>query len=112
MLMYRTSNHSRTIVIIGTIKDPDKPPRSWQSCKDQAALDKWQKAIERDKMVRNIIRSYTKDREQGWNYDLVMENPLGSLRQRPYNYERRSFREGLQQDLGGLLLIREAVQEV
>ena len=35
-------------------------------------------------MVRNIIRSYTKDREQGWNYDLVMEKPLGSLRQRPY----------------------------
>jgi hypothetical protein len=61
-------------------KDPDKPPRSWESCKDQAALDIRQKAIEHDKMVRNIIRSYTKDREQGWNYDLAMANPLGSLR--------------------------------
>ena len=35
-------------------------------------------------MVRNMVRSQANDRKQGWTYDMVIENPLGSLRQRPY----------------------------
>jgi hypothetical protein len=35
-------------------------------------------------MVRNLMESLIKDRERGLEYDLIMENPIGSLRHRPY----------------------------
>ena len=35
-------------------------------------------------MVRNMVRSQANDRRLGWTYDMVIETPVGSLRQRPY----------------------------
>ena len=62
----------------------DKPPRSKESCKTPAAHQKRLKAIAHDHLVKQIVRSYIKDQRDGITYDMIMENPLGSLRQRPY----------------------------
>ena len=42
------------------------------------------KATKHDNMVKQLVRSFLRDRKNGAMYDLFMENPLGSLRQRPY----------------------------
>ena len=63
---------------------PDKPPRSAKSCTTPAAWAKRRKAINHDNLVKQIVRSFIRDRKEGASYDMLMENPLGSLRQRPY----------------------------
>ena len=41
-------------------------------------------AIEHDNLVRYLMESYMADKEAGHGYDFLMENPVGSLRHRPY----------------------------
>jgi len=67
--------------------DATKPPRTLNSCINQADFDKRNKAMKDDKMIQNLIESMCKDRSQGVNYDVIIENPLGSLRHRPYMHQ-------------------------
>ena len=64
--------------------DPTKPPRSAESCKTQLDWSRRRKAINHDNLVRRIVHSFLSDRKEGWDYELFIENPVGSLRQRPY----------------------------
>ena len=64
--------------------DPTKPPRSLESCRTPADHAKRCKAICDDDMCKNILASFFADRKRGLHYELIMENPVGSLRQRPF----------------------------
>jgi len=64
--------------------NPDKPPRTMESCRNRQAVLKRERAIAHDLLVKQIVRSFVRDSSGGAKYDLMMENPLGSLRQRPY----------------------------
>jgi hypothetical protein len=64
--------------------DRNKPPRSEASCVTRKDWMRRRKAIKHDNMVKQLVRSFLRDRKNGAMYDLFMENPLGSLRQRPY----------------------------
>ena len=63
---------------------PDKPPRAESSCTQESHHRLRQKAIEHDLLVRHVITSFIRDRQNGLHYDLLLENPVGSLRKRPY----------------------------
>ena len=61
-----------------------KPPRSRASCKTPEQVFKRQMAIDHDNLVKYLTESYMADKEEGYEYDFLMENPAASLRQRPY----------------------------
>ena len=65
-------------------KDPERPPRRLSSCKKPEDFEKRAKAIAHDKMVENLVLSLLHDMENGADYDALIENPVGSLRRRPY----------------------------
>ncbi len=65
-------------------QDPDKPPRSLESCSSPADREKRKKALDHDRMVKDLISSVIQDREEGVKYEILIENPVGSMRQRPY----------------------------
>ena len=58
------------------------PPRP-QDGSAQAAV-KGRVAQEHDDMVKNLLDSIMKDRQEGYHYDFCIENPRGLLRHRPY----------------------------
>jgi hypothetical protein len=64
--------------------DPDKPPRSAASCKTQSDITKRRMAMRHDMLMKHLINSVLQDKKKGLNYELIIENPVGSLRQRPY----------------------------
>ena len=64
--------------------NPLKPPRSLASCTTQSHLEMRNKAIRDDNMCRNVLASYFADKKDGFSYELIIENPVGALRQRPY----------------------------
>jgi hypothetical protein len=64
--------------------DTTKPPRSLESCTRSGHYEKRLKAIKDDLMVKSLVDSMIEDRRQGMNYHMIIENPLGSLRKRPY----------------------------
>ena len=64
--------------------DHTKPPRSAESCRTQLDWSRRRKALNHDNLVRRIVHSFLNDRKEGWDYELFIENPVGSLRQRPY----------------------------
>jgi hypothetical protein len=64
--------------------DPDKPPRGVKSCHDPEDVIKRNKAVRHDQLVKNLVQSAIADRKRGYDYELVIENPVGSLRQRPF----------------------------
>ena len=63
---------------------PEKPPRSLEGCTTEAAKLKREKAIQHDNMAKNVLASFFRDRRNGFMYDLVIENPVGAMRSRPY----------------------------
>jgi hypothetical protein len=64
--------------------DPDKPPRSVSSCKTQSDVMKRRMAMRHDVLMKHLVNSVMQDRSRGLSYELIIENPVGSLRQRPY----------------------------
>ena len=62
----------------------DKPPRSKLSCKTQADRGKKNKAIRDDNMCKNILASYFRGKSAGHEYQLIVGDPVGALRKRPF----------------------------
>jgi hypothetical protein len=54
------------------------------TCKKPEDFEKRAKAIAHDMMVENLVLSLLHDMENGADYDALIENPVGSLRRRPY----------------------------
>ena len=66
------------------LSDPTKPPRTVGSCKTPRDWERRRKALNHDNLVRSLIKSFVDDRKAGFQYKLFIENPLASLRQRPF----------------------------
>lgn len=64
--------------------DTTKPPRTVGSCKTQKDWESRRKALNPDNLVRRLIKSFVGDRKAGFQYEIFIENPLASLRQRPF----------------------------
>ena len=64
--------------------DPTKPPRKLEGCTNPAATAKRTKALPHDYMVKTMFQSFFKDKGEGYSYKMIVENPVGSLRKRPY----------------------------
>ena len=60
-------------------KDEGKPPRSLESCHTEAEFQKREKAIKHDLMVQQLIQGLITRKQQGGEFEIVMENPVGSL---------------------------------
>jgi len=63
---------------------PEKPPRSKESCVTAVHERMRQKAIDDDEMMRYLTESMLSDWEEGYVYDALIENPHASLRHRPF----------------------------
>jgi hypothetical protein len=66
-------NHHREHSIEG------KPPRSLESCHTAADFQKRQKAINHDLMAQQLTTGLVNRKQQGDGFDIIMENPVGSL---------------------------------
>ena len=44
-------------------------------------------------MVKNMFQSFFKDKSEGYDYKMIAENPVGSLRKRPYMLGERMEKE-------------------
>ena len=64
--------------------DPTKPPRPLESSMMPAHHIKRRKAIRDDDMCKNVLATFFADERRGLNYELIIENPVGPLRQRPF----------------------------
>ena len=73
--------------------DPTKPPRKLEGCTNPAATAKRTKALQHDYMVNNMFQSFFKDKGEGYSYKTIIENPVGSLRKRPYMLGERMQKE-------------------
>ena len=73
--------------------DPTKPPRKLEGCTNPAATAKRTKALQHDYMVKNMFQSFFKDKSEGYDYKMIVENPVGSLRKRPYMLGERMEKE-------------------
>ena len=62
----------------------NKPRRNLESCTTRSHMDKRCKAMRDDAMCKNILASYFEDCKLGNDYELIMENPVGTLRHRPF----------------------------
>jgi hypothetical protein len=56
-----------------------KPPRSLESCHTAEDFQKREKAIKHDVMTQQLVQGLITRKQQGAEFDIVMENPAGSL---------------------------------
>jgi hypothetical protein len=61
-----------------------RPPRALSSCHSANDFAKRETAIKHDVMVQGLVESLTQRKSTGEEFEIVMENPVGSLRKRDY----------------------------
>jgi hypothetical protein len=60
-------------------QDESRPPRSLESCNSAEDYAKRETALKHDRMVQNLLRSLATRKQRGEEFEIIMENPVGSM---------------------------------
>ena len=60
-------------------KDPNRPPRTLESCEKPAHFAKRKLAASHDRMNGNLARSLAADKKRGLDFTFGWENPAGGM---------------------------------
>ena len=89
--------------------DVNKGPREWSTVHCEADKLKRERAILHDNMIKNLIQSIVEERKHN-DFEIVLENPVGSLRKRPF-MQTEEWKELTDLKNSGLLRVRSRGEE-